>query len=66
LEQNKTAGQVWNGFVRQNVAKTEITAPAVWESDGYVTFTALGTLADLEATLFLEYIRIDEPDVDSQ
>jgi len=52
--------------VRQNTAVTQVDAPAVWESDEYVTFTASGTLADLEATLFLEYIRIDEPDVDSQ
>jgi hypothetical protein len=66
LEQNKTAGQVWNGFERENAAVTQVSAPAVWESDEYVTFTASATLAGLDATLFLEYIRIDEPDVDSQ
>lgn len=63
LAQNKTAGQVWNGFGRQNTAVTQVTAPAVWDADKFVTLTASATLAGLEATLFLEYLRINKPEV---
>ena len=51
------AGEVYNGHAMQNTAKTQITAPAVWTTDKYLTFTGSATLAGLDATLYLEYIR---------
>lgn len=50
-------GSVYNGHAMQNTAKTAITAPAVWTSDKYLTFTGSASLVGLDATLYLEYIR---------
>jgi len=55
------AQTAYNGFAMQNTAKTEIAAPALWEDDYYVTVTGSASLVGLEATLYLEYIRVDEP-----
>jgi len=51
------AGEVYNGHVMQNGAKTAITAPAVWTTDKFLTLTGSATLAGLDCTLYLEYIR---------
>lgn len=59
LDVNGVAAASWyNGHARQNTAKTEITAPAVWGATEYLTFTGSATTADLSARLYLEYIRL--------
>ena len=52
-----TNGTVYNGHAMQNTAKTEITAPALWAADKYITFTGSATTVGLEAYLFVEYVR---------
>ncbi len=51
-------GKVYNGHVMQNGAKTEITAPAVWTADKYLTFTGSASTVGLVAKLFVEYVRL--------
>jgi hypothetical protein len=51
------AGEVYNGSTIQPTAKTQISAPAVWTTDKYLTLTGSATLAGLDCTLYLEYIR---------
>lgn len=51
-------GKWYNGHVMQNSAKTEITVPAVWTADKYVTFTGSASTVGLVGTLYLEYIRV--------
>jgi len=58
LAMGAAPGKWYNGHAMQNTAKTEITAPAVWDTDKYVTFTGSASTAGLDATLYLEYIRI--------
>ena len=58
------AQTAYNCHAMQNTAKTAITAPALWTSTSYVTITGSASLAGLEATLFLEYLRVDEPAAD--
>ena len=50
--------KVYNGHVMQNGAKTEITAPALWTSTTYLTFTGSADTSGLTARLYLEYIRL--------
>lgn len=57
-----SAQTAYNGHAMQNTAKTAITAPALWTSSKYVTVTGSASLVGLSATLFLEYIRVNEPD----
>ncbi len=67
LAMNGVAAQTaYNGHVMQNAAKTAIAAPALWTSALYVTITGSASLVGLEATLYLEYLRIDEPNVTQQ
>lgn len=62
LAMNSVAAQTaYNCHAMQNSAKTAISAPALWTSDKFVTITGSASLAGLVATLFLEYIRINEP-----
>ncbi len=61
-----TAQTAYNCHAMQNTAKTAITAPALWTSSLYIVITGSASLVGLEATLFLEYIRVDEPDVSDQ
>jgi hypothetical protein len=59
LDVNGVAAASWyNGHVRQNGAKTEITAPAVWGATEYLTFTGSGSTVGLSGRLYLEYIRL--------
>ncbi len=58
LAMGAATGKWYNGHAMQNTAKTEITAPAVWDTDKCVTFTGSASTAGLDATLYLEYIRI--------
>lgn len=51
-------GKVYNGSTIQTTAKTEITAPAVWTTDKYITFTGSASTAGLVATLYVEYVRV--------
>lgn len=51
-------GKAYNGFAMQNTGVTEITAPALWHSTDYVTFTGSASTADLVATLYLECLPI--------
>ncbi len=52
------AASAYNGFVMQNAAKTAISAPALWTSSKFVTFTGSATTAGYSGTLYLEYIRV--------
>ncbi len=51
-------GKVYNGHAMQNTAKTEITAPAVWQDDYYVTFTGSASTVGLVAKLLLECVPL--------
>lgn len=53
-----TEGGFYNGHAMQNTAKTAITAPAVWTSGTYITFTGSATSVGFTGTLYVEYIRI--------
>jgi len=53
-----TEGGFYNGHAMQNTAKTAITAPAVWTSSKYITFTGAATTVGFTGTLYVEYIRI--------
>lgn len=52
-----TADTMWNGHQMQNTAKTQITAPALWQSGYYITFTGSASTVGLEGYLFVEYVR---------
>lgn len=52
------AGKMYNGHAMQNTAKTEITAPALWTADKYITFTGSASTAGLTGTLYVEYVRV--------
>lgn len=58
LSMAAVAGKAYNGHVMQNGAKTEISAPAIWEDDKYVTFTGSADTSGLTGTLYLEYVRV--------
>jgi hypothetical protein len=49
---------MYNCFARQNTAKTEKTAPALWTSTTFVTFTASATMVGFTAVLYLKYMRV--------
>jgi len=51
-------GKVYNGNAIQVTAKTEITAPVVWTSTKYLTLTGSGDSTGLDATLYVEYVRV--------
>ena len=51
-------GKVYNGHVMQNGAKTEITAPIVWQDDYYLNLTGSGDSSGLVAKLFLECVPL--------
>jgi hypothetical protein len=51
-------GKMYNGHAMQNTAKTEITAPALWAADKYITFTGSASTAGLTGTLYVEYVRV--------
>ncbi len=52
------AGKMYNGHAMQNTAKTEITAPALWAADKFITFTGSASTAGLTGTLYVEYVRV--------
>jgi len=52
-----TAKTMWNGHAMQNTAKTQISAPALWQDDYYITFTGSATTAGFVGYLFVEYVR---------
>ncbi len=54
------AGKVYNGHAMQNIAKTEIAAPAVWSADKYITFTGSADTTGLDAELYVEYVRVPD------
>jgi hypothetical protein len=51
-------GKAYNGHAMQNTAKTEITAPALWTADKYITITGSASTVGLAATLYVEYVRV--------
>lgn len=51
-------GKFYNGSTIQPTAKTEITAPAAWTSDKFLTFTASADLSGFDGTLYVEYVRL--------
>lgn len=55
--QSMTADTMWNGHVMQNNAKTQISAPALWQAGYYITFTGSATTVGFEGYLFVEYVR---------
>lgn len=52
------AGKMYNASAIQATAKTEITAPALWTTDKYITFTGSASTAGLTGTLYVEYLRV--------
>ena len=58
LDLQSLDGKMYNGFVMQNSAKTEITAPILWTSTKYITFSGAASTVGLDATLYLEYLRV--------
>lgn len=52
------AGKMYNGHAMQNTAKTEISAPALWTADKFITFTGSASTVGLTGTLYLEYVRV--------
>ena len=60
LDANGVAGQPFNGHVRQNGAKTQISNPAIWTATTYLTVTGSATSVGMVAYLMLEYIRLAE------
>lgn len=59
LDVNGSGTDVWfNGHARQNTAKTQVSAPAVWTSAKYLTFTGSATTAGFTGVLYVEYIRV--------
>ena len=58
LDTNGADGKVYNGFVMQNGAKTEISAPTLWSSDKYLTVTGAADSSGFVGYLFLEYLRV--------
>lgn len=53
-----SAAEYYNCWARQNTAKTEITAPALWTSAKYLTVTGSSTTVGMVARLYLEYMRV--------
>ena len=53
------ANTAYNGHAMQNTAKTAITAPALWTTDKFITFTGSASTAGLDARLLVEYARIN-------
>lgn len=51
------ADSMYNGHAMQNTAKTEITAPALWTTSKYITFTGSATTVGYEGYLLVEYVR---------
>ena len=49
-------GLAYNGHVMENTAKTQVSAPALWTSSTFVTFTGDASTVGLVATLFLECV----------
>jgi hypothetical protein len=58
LAMGAAAGKYYNGQAVQVTAKTEVTAPAVWSAGKYINFTGSASTAGLEATLYVEYLRV--------
>ena len=58
LAMGAVAGKMYNGHAMQNTAKTEITAPALWTPDKFITFTGSASTAGLTGTLYVEYVRV--------
>ena len=52
------AGKMYNGSTNQPTAKTEITEPALWTADKFITFTGSASTAGLTGTLYVEYVRV--------
>jgi hypothetical protein len=48
-------GSWYNGHAKQASAKTAATAPAVWTSSGYITFSGSASTAGLTGKLYVEY-----------
>lgn len=54
------AGHLYNCFVMQNTAKTEISAPALWTAAKYLTGTASGSMVGYNGFLLLEIERLGD------
>ncbi len=52
------AGKYYNGATIQTVTKTEISVPAIWESDEYVVVSGSATTVGLVGTMYIEYLRV--------
>jgi len=49
--------KIYNGNTIQATTKTEVTAPAAWTADKFVTATGSASSAGFAGTLYIEYIR---------
>lgn len=58
LAMGAAAGKIYNGSTIQTTAKTEITAPVLWTSSKYLTFTGSADTTGLAGTLYVEYLRV--------
>lgn len=54
-----SANHVYNAFEAQNTAKTAITAPALWTTSKYLTFTGSADTSGYSGVLLLEVIFLD-------
>lgn len=52
------AGKLYNGNTIQATTKTEVSVPALWTSDKFVTVTGSADSTGFVGTLYIEYIRI--------
>lgn len=51
-------GKLYNGNTIQGTTKTEVTAPAVWDSAQFLNFTGSATSVGFVGKFFVEYIRV--------
>ncbi len=52
------AGKYYNGQAIQTGAKTEVTAPAAWTPDKFLTVTGSADSTGFDGTLYVEYVRV--------
>jgi hypothetical protein len=51
-------GKVYNGNTIQGTTKTEVSVPAVWTADKFVTCTGSADSSGFTGTLYIEYIHL--------
>lgn len=54
------AAKTYNGNTIQAATKTEVSVPALWTDDKFLTITGSADTTGLDAVLYIEYIRVGE------